>query len=273
MNLTVLLDNNTYTGQYYLGEPGLCYYIEQDGLVMLFDTGYSDVFLRNASKLGIALHNVQRIAFSHGHNDHTGGLGYLAKYMDISSLRVLAHPDAFLPKRNDNGKMFGSPLSEDNLDKLTRLEYSAEPVWLTEKLVWLGEIPRIHPWEKNLSIGEAADSEDCEEWHRDTVPDDTALALKTEAGVFVITGCSHSGICNIVSRALEVCGDKRLRGIMGGMHLTELDERARSSLDFIASLQPEVLYPAHCTCFEVRAEMVKRGMNVGVVGVGMKLHI
>ena len=273
MKLTVLLDNNTYIGEYYLGEPGLCYYIEEDGLTMLLDTGYSDVALRNAPKLGCDLGKVQKIALSHGHNDHTGGLAYMAKTMDISGVEVLAHPDAFLPKRNDNGKMFGSPMSEDELDKVTRLSFSTEPVWLTDKLVWLGEIPRVHAWEKNLSLGEATDSEDSDEWHKDSLPDDTALALKTPKGVFVITGCSHSGICNIITRALEVCGDRRLYGVMGGMHLTSLDERSEKSIAFMESLHPEVLYPAHCTCFEVRAEMVKRGLPVGVVAVGMKLEI
>ena len=175
MKLTVLLDNNTYTGEYYLGEPGLCYYIEEDGLTMLLDTGYSDVALRNAPKLGCDLGKVQKIALSHGHNDHTGGLAYMAKTMDISGVEVLAHPDAFLPKRNDNGKMFGSPMSEDELDKVTRLSFSTEPVWLTDKLVWLGEIPRVHAWEKNLSLGEATDSEDSDEWHKDSLPDDTEV--------------------------------------------------------------------------------------------------
>ena len=31
MKLTVLCDNNTYIDQYYLGEPALCFYIE-DGM-------------------------------------------------------------------------------------------------------------------------------------------------------------------------------------------------------------------------------------------------
>jgi len=30
MKLTVLCDNNTYIDQYYLGEPALCFYIEDE---------------------------------------------------------------------------------------------------------------------------------------------------------------------------------------------------------------------------------------------------
>ena len=50
MKLTVLIDNNTLIDRYFLGEPGVSYYIETDGKKILFDTGYSDAFIRNAQK-------------------------------------------------------------------------------------------------------------------------------------------------------------------------------------------------------------------------------
>ena len=50
MKLTILVDNNTYIDQYYLGEPGVSYFIEDCGIRILFDTGYSDVYVRNAKK-------------------------------------------------------------------------------------------------------------------------------------------------------------------------------------------------------------------------------
>jgi 7,8-dihydropterin-6-yl-methyl-4-(beta-D-ribofuranosyl)aminobenzene 5'-phosphate synthase len=43
MHLTVLVDNNTYIDEYYLAEPALSFYIEDDNTKILFDTGYSDV--------------------------------------------------------------------------------------------------------------------------------------------------------------------------------------------------------------------------------------
>ena len=53
MKLTVLTDNHTYIDQYYLGEPAFSCWLEADGKRVLFDTGYSDVFLRNARAMGI----------------------------------------------------------------------------------------------------------------------------------------------------------------------------------------------------------------------------
>ena len=48
MKLTVLVDNNTFIDEYYLGEPAVSYYIEDQDIKILFDTGYSDIFIKNA---------------------------------------------------------------------------------------------------------------------------------------------------------------------------------------------------------------------------------
>ena len=52
MKLTVLVDNNTIIDRYFYAEPGVSYFIECEDRNYLFDTGYSDVFLRNAAKMG-----------------------------------------------------------------------------------------------------------------------------------------------------------------------------------------------------------------------------
>ena len=44
MKLTVLVDNNTIIDEYYVGEPGLSFYIEDGNKKILFDLGYSNVF-------------------------------------------------------------------------------------------------------------------------------------------------------------------------------------------------------------------------------------
>ena len=77
MKLTVLVDNNTFIDKYFYGEPGLCFYIEDGTERILLDTGYSDLFIRNAKKLGIDLSSLTKVVISHGHDDHTGGLPHL----------------------------------------------------------------------------------------------------------------------------------------------------------------------------------------------------
>lgn len=269
MKLTVLMDNNTYIDRYFWGEPGLSYWVEDEGLRLLFDTAYSEAFVRNAAAMQIPLLNMTHLVLSHGHNDHTWGLRYLVKRVPVGKIQLVTHPDCFLPKRHE-GLDVGSVFDEDTLDKIFRLELTAEPYWFTKNLVYLGEIPRIHEWEQGLTVGEVCREED--RWQPDGLTEDSALAYKTEEGVFVITGCSHSGICNIVSKAQEVCGDKRLLGIIGGMHLLQQDDRSRKTVEFLQQQRPQRLYPAHCTCLKVKGDMLAAGLPVAEVGVGLEIE-
>jgi len=84
MELTVLVDNNTLLDRYLFGEPGLSILIKDDGLKVLFDLGYSDAFLINASKMGISLRNIDYLVFSHSHLDHTWGLPHLIRHFTES---------------------------------------------------------------------------------------------------------------------------------------------------------------------------------------------
>ena len=52
MQLTVLVDNNTLIDRYYLGEPGVAYYLEDGDVRILFDVGYSD-FLETPRRWGL----------------------------------------------------------------------------------------------------------------------------------------------------------------------------------------------------------------------------
>ncbi|MEA3316645.1 MAG: MBL fold metallo-hydrolase, partial [Bacteroidota bacterium] len=59
MELTVLSEN--VAGGNYFAEHGLSYFIEYDNQKILFDTGHSDVFLKNAKLLNININEVKTI--------------------------------------------------------------------------------------------------------------------------------------------------------------------------------------------------------------------
>ncbi len=267
MKLKVIVDNNTYIDQYYLGEPAACYYMEDGGEKMLLDTGYSDVFLKNMEKMQLDMKDIKTIAISHGHDDHTGGLFSLFHNGAREDLRVVAHPDAFLEKEAD-GLKIGSPLSKEEIRKKCRLILTKEPLWLTENIVFLGEIPRIMDFEASGAIGKQVKNGVEQE---DFVMDDSALAYKGREGVYIISGCSHSGICNIMERAKEVCRAERIAGVIGGLHLFHADRRIEKTIAYFKENGVRELYPCHCTSFGVKA-MLNREIPVGEVGVNMELY-
>ena len=267
MKLRILMDNHTEIDVYYLGEPAVSYWIESEGKAFLFDTGYSDAFLKNAADMGIDLGQAEAILLSHSHNDHTGGLAFLSAEAFSQKPRLIAHPDALLPHAFA-GMEIGSPVGKETLAKRFRLQLTKEPVWLTEKLVWLGEIPRTLDFEPAYAIGTVERDGRAE---ADFIADDTALAYVGEGGLSIITGCSHAGICNIITYAKEVTGVERVRSVLGGFHLFERDERTEATIAFLKKESIPELYPCHCTSFAVRAAL-HAASPVTEVAVGTKLE-
>ena len=261
--LWVLADNNTLIDRYFLGEPAASYYLEIDGLRILLDTGYSDVFLQNAEKLGLDLGRLTHIVLSHGHNDPPNGLALLAERFDLSGVRLIAHPRCLLP-RWYGGEYIGPP-ADGAISAACDYRPSKAPVWLSENCVFLGEIPAVHDFEQRRPLGRVLlDGEE----QPDLLADDTALACRTPEGLFILTGCSHSGICNIVSHAQAVCGEPRIAGILGGFHLPRANSRVEKTASFLASLRPGVLYPCHCVSLAAKLELAKV-LPVQEVGCGM----
>ena len=76
MKITVLTDDKVKK-RGFLAEHGLSLFIEYEDCNILFDTGQSDVYIRNAKALQLDLNKTDYIVLSHGHYDHCGGISCL----------------------------------------------------------------------------------------------------------------------------------------------------------------------------------------------------
>ena len=262
MKLTVLIDNNTLIDRYYLGEPGVSYFIETDASRVLFDVGYSEAFLRNARTAGLDPLSADYVVLSHGHIDHTGGLDALLKaYMEARFERgrttmpqLVAHPDALMPKfmTTENGAFsIGSPISAAVLGLSFDLRTSRRPLWLDDRLVFLGEIERVTDFEEPDPIGrrtESASGSTDDNAEPDELLDDTAMAYLADDGLVIITGCSHAGICNIVETARRVTGVDKVIDIIGGFHLLDPPQaQLEGTVEYLRRLELPQLHACHCT--------------------------
>lgn len=268
MKLTVLADNTTLIDHYYLGEPAVCYYIEDEGTQLLLDAGYSDVFMKNAETLGIDLSTLSAIAFSHGHDDHTRGLQYLCNQQSLQDISIVAHPDTF-KKRVADGLSIGSPLSLRYVQEHSQLTLTRTPRKMSKNITFLGEIPSLNDFERRKPFGMLHDESG---EHEDVVMDDSALVYSGAEGLFVITGCSHSGICNIVEYAKQVCNDTRITGIIGGFHLFDVTPQLAKTIEYFQENAITELYPCHCVSFAVKAA-IHSVIPLHEVGVGLVIEV
>ncbi|MEC5319711.1 MBL fold metallo-hydrolase [Brenneria populi subsp. brevivirga] len=274
MKLTVLVDNNTFIDKYLTGEPGVSYLIECDGKKILFDVGYSDVFLKNAQTLQIDLTNIDAIVISHGHNDHTWGLNHLIQYYDRAikppekKINLISHPAALAPKYYES-KPIGMNIRQDENDFFFEKVCTKEPLKLSEHVIFLGQIPRINSFEAKKPVGQIHDSDG--KLTDDYVLDDSALAIKTKQGLVIITGCSHAGICNIIEHAKLVTGENNITSVIGGFHLLNADEEIlHETSKYLNSLSTDSLYPCHCTDLAAKIHLSSH-VKIKEVGVGLTL--
>lgn len=263
MKLMVLCDNNTYIDSYLIGEPALSFYIKNARDEILFDLGYSNVFKFNAEHRKIDLDKINKIVLSHGHDDHTHGL----KWHEFNRATKLFYcKGCFDPKKIDNTDLT-APYSEAEMASKFDLHKMQECTEISKNLYCLGPIERVTDFEKD---NPKLKTKVAGKWVQDRVLDDTALVYNGKDGLFVITACSHSGICNICEQAKRIF-KKKISALIGGFHLFELTEQSKRTIEYLKGENIENLYPCHCTSLAVKAEMIRQGLNVHEVGCGLEI--
>jgi len=275
MQLTVLVDNNTLIDRYFLAEPGLSFLIEDENLSVLFDAGYSDIFIKNAHKMGKSLAHLDYIVLSHSHLDHTWGIEPYLRYLTeleiehqpFSRPSLVAHPESLTGVSAHGLREIGSLISKDRLAKQFDLQLSKEPQFLTDNLIFLGQIPRTNDFEGILPFGRKDGSNE-----DDMVFEDSALVYKTSNGLVIITGCSHAGICNIIEYAKKVCKDQKILDVIGGFHLLNPSKRQlEGTISYFENLCPNSVHACHCTDLASKIAL-SRVVNIKEVGVGLSLQ-
>jgi 7,8-dihydropterin-6-yl-methyl-4-(beta-D-ribofuranosyl)aminobenzene 5'-phosphate synthase len=278
LSVTVLMDNTVLMDRFYTAEHGLSLYLETEGKKILFDCGYSGAFLSNARKMEIDLLDLDLIVLSHGHLDHTGGLYPYLRFLDEAIREELphriptlvAHPYSLYSRTKGSNRHSGSPLPQESLTRHLPLQLTETPLFLTEHLVFLGEIPRVHAFESGGTAGRRIHMPDGTS-REDQLRDDTALAYTSPEGLVILTGCAHSGICNTVTQAQALLHEERICDIIGGLHLlAPSEERMQETCRFLQKIGVASLHPCHCTDQDSRCALA-RNLPVKECGVGLRL--
>jgi len=235
LKITVLTENYAKS-KGILAEHGLSLYVETENQKILFDMGQSDVFLKNAEKLGVDVGNVDFAVLSHGHYDHGGGAFTFLEKNEKAPLYV--SENAFGNFFSKNGYI--------GLDKKLSLEKRI--VLLNKeteifKNVFLVQGNAFEMKEENFSKGLK------KEIDFGMITDDFLheqyLLINEKGKKILISGCSHRGILNIMEHFNPDV-------FVGGLHLSSLGYDSKK-LNYIAeklSRYNTEYYTCHCTGIE-----------------------
>lgn len=215
MKVTTLIDNSKgVTG--LTNEWGLSLYVEAGNQKVLFDSGTSSAFARNAEKLSLDLSEVNLAILSHGHFDHGGGLGafFSANKTAPLYLRTTADGDHY-------GKfLFWSRYVGIDRTLLRtnqrRLHWVEKDIEVAPGLHLLTSIPddEHRPDTRRRLVVRTEHG-----FASDAFKHELVLVVKERDGISVVTGCGHLGVLNMILAAKMKFPEARIKTVIGGFHM------------------------------------------------------
>jgi 7,8-dihydropterin-6-yl-methyl-4-(beta-D-ribofuranosyl)aminobenzene 5'-phosphate synthase len=207
----------------------------------------------NAANLGINIKSIELAVLSHGHCDHGGGL---RSFLTANSKAVV-----YMGKGADAdlyAKLFGFKRYvglEKEIFRLyeDRIRFLDETTELRRGVFAIIPIKKLYtPPKGNRFLfrrqGSALSPDDFSH--------ELALAVETEDGIVVFTGCSHHGTLNILAAVRNALPDRGIKALFGGFHLVSLPlswtlsepkESVRALGRELLQSPVEKFYTCHCT--------------------------
>ena len=250
MIVTVLVDNNAREG--LTAAHGLSLYVETDGRRILFDFGpKGELLLQNAEALGVDLSKVDFAVLSHGHYDHSGGLEAFLRANPKAP--VYAQKDAFQPHYVDKGEGLRDISADVTLPERypTRIKRPFALVQPGDGLICFALVPRKIPF------GEAYDtffSGSAEEPVPEDFHHEMHLLIREGLTWYLLAGCAHQGIANVLDHVEGLIGKKPAAEIAGLHLIGETPETVATVGDALKERGVPVC-TCHCTGSEAYAQL------------------
>ena len=295
----ITLIENTCEDDRLSEEFGLSLLIRTNDRIILFDTGASGRFIKNASVLGIDMQDIDFAVISHAHYDHSGGLmqffnmnksakAYLGKtadqdyYANIGA-KLPSLLNLFVSPFISRSKTFSKHIGIDKNvfeNHSHRIHYVHDFTEIDPNIFLVTDIKKHHPLAEGnkFLLSQKEDRLDFDDFEHEVV-----LVIKENDGLVLFAGCGHSGLLNMIETVRQKLDSTPIKTIIGGFHLklqVRSDSMAGSNKDieFIADElmrhKVEKIYTGHCTgtkAYKILKNKLKNRLNRLYTGSVIKL--
>ncbi len=235
--------------------------VHYNGKTILFDTGNNaEKFEHNVKALGVDLNQVDIAVLSHRHVDHISGFDYMLQVKPAVKAYLPADADLGAPihftfSRASKESLEGVPTEQLYFGGQTNsMEYHPGARFHGPNLEFVSASREIAPGvylivTRSVMMGDFNAYPPHEPGHPDLEGfPELSLAMKTEKGVVLITGCSHSKVEEIV-RATKAYTGGNIELVEGGFHLLPYDAVYITNIAHLMKddLGVRRVAPAHCT--------------------------
>ena len=252
----ITLVENSCGHENCIAEHGLSLYIETEQHKLLLDTGQTDAVVKNAEVLSIDLAAVDTVILSHGHYDHSGGI---LPFSQINrTAQIIMQNKAAEPHYNGE-RYIGIDQAILDLPNVRLIDGDLQ---LDDELFLFNGITgrRCYP-QGNRRLSRIENGVQ--------IPDDfgheQCLVITQGGKHWLLSGCAHNGILNILDRYNEIFGNAP-DYVLTGFHMMKKDgEHTEEEKAVIVQTAKEltqmktVFYSGHCTgipAFEMMKEIM-----------------
>ncbi|OPF51471.1 hypothetical protein BH721_01760 [Clostridium baratii] len=273
MKITTIIENEAMEGSNLYNEHGLCYFIEIDGLNILFDTGKSYKAYENFKALGLDNKKIDYIILSHGHYDHTGGLKAFLENIKCKPKIIVGNEffnrgDKYHLKENDK-KYIGIDFNVEYLkEKDLDIIEVKESIKLRDKINLISNLKGIK--ERNILEGEDVLAV---KYNNSLIKDDfreeLVIVIERNDRIILITGCAHNKI-HYIAKYIKNKFNKNNLIIIGGVHLSNAtDKEINEVIDNFKKLNIKKVSLCHCSGHKIIEKLKEEKIEItrGITGI------